>query len=177
MTGKSDALGVDADVSTLLSKVDIAEVLPPALKEQKDMAPHLALLDELPTVNSINGPHYMMQFLKAKEFSSKLHANAICKYELAHRERKKVYAICKFDRAPNELKIRNIRYSDSAAGSWADQDIEYLKACEQESFWKALEKFYRDKVDTFQSAHDDAKKIYSNTQDPRGSISGLPSGE
>ena len=46
----------------------------------------------------------------------------------------------------------------------------------KEDCYKALSVLMGNKVDKFQSAHDDAKKIYDQSKDSRASITSLPSG-
>lgn len=176
MQGRN-ASGEGISVPSPLSKEDVISILPLEMREQRDIAEYMRLIDDLPAVNAMNGPMMMRELLKAKDNVSRLHANALCKLEIAYRERKQKHAIAKLDKAAELLEKKGLKSTDSNMTAMADRDRDYIEACNTEAYWKAWEKYLKDKVETLQAAHDDAKKIYGNTYEPRGGVSSLPSGE
>lgn len=133
------------------------------------------LAEDLVSVNSMSGPMYMRDFLKAKDLAAAYHAKAVFEFEQAKDQSKKVWAVAKLDRAPAILQAKGVKITDGNCEAYADQDSEYLAARNLEAYWKALAIYLDKKVEKFTSAHDDAKKIYDKTSEPRGSTLGLPS--
>jgi len=108
--------------------------------------------------------------------SSLYHSQATRNYEKCKSESKKLWGRAKLDKSFDALKEKGImKPTEGDREAFADLDPDYLAMKEGESYWKALSFFLWTKVETFQSAHDDAKKIYSQTEDPRGSVSSMPS--
>jgi hypothetical protein len=127
-------------------------------------------------ISAMLGPFYMQGFLKAKDTASLYHSQALRNYERCKDEAKKLWAMAKLDKSFAALHAKGItKPTEGDRECFADQDEAYLKMREAEAYWKALAVLLGVKVDTYQSAHDDAKKIYDKTEEPRGSISGLPS--
>jgi|GEM_PF-4394862 len=177
MQVKSDASGSGVySPDPFFQNTDLTDVLPSILKGQEALKSYLVLIEMLPTVNSMNAPTFMSDFLKAKELASRFYSNANYRFETAHRDRKMQHAIAKFDRAPDFLRARGIKYSDAAGGAYADMDLEYIKASEQEAYWMSLREYFNNLVFSFQSAYDATRRIYDQTKDPRGSATALSSG-
>lgn len=177
MQGRSDASGSDSQMSDpFFQKSDVTDVLPFILKEQQALKPYMAMVEQLPSVNAMNAPLYMSEFLKAKEIASRFYANAVYRYESAHREKKAQHSIAKFDRAPDFLAKKGLKYSDAAGSAYADMDVIYRKAAEEEAYWLALREYFNNLIFKFNSAFEATKRIYDQTKDPRGSVSALPSG-
>lgn len=177
MQEKSDASGSGVKPDPFFKNMDVVEVLPFILKEQEQLKPFLSMVQQLPTVNAINAPVFMADFLKAKEITSRFYANAVYRYEKAHADKKAQHAIAKFERSQAFLEKKGIRYSEAASSAYADMDQDYQKVCEEEAYWLALKEYFNNLVFKFQSAFEATKRIYDQTKDPRGSVSSLPSGE
>jgi hypothetical protein len=172
MQGRSNASsGVEGQTSTP------SFILPPVAGEQQELAPFLNLSDELVKVNHINAPDYMAKFMKAKDIASTLYAQSVYEHDVARRERKKAWSIAKLDRASNILKMKGLKVTESATSAYADMDAEYLQACEMESYWRAKEEYFKNKLFSFQDAHKDVRSIYEKEKEPVGSRSALPSGD
>lgn len=133
------------------------------------------LINQISGISPMNGPYYMMMFLKGLEMAGQVFARAAYEYEQAKDMAKRRYSIVRLDYAPTILKERGLRVNEAGMDSVADQDQEYLQAKNKEAYYKAMMSFYKMKVDKFQRAHDDAKKIYDQSKDPRGSMSAMPS--
>lgn len=176
MQGKSDASGSGVFPDPFFQRVDVTEVLPFILKEQEALKPFLRQVEQLPSVNSMNAPTFMADFLKAKEIAARFYANAVYRHETAHRDRKAMHSIARFERASDFLKTKGIKYSEAAASAYADMDSDYLKASEAESYWLALREYFNNLVFKFNSAFDAAKQIHAKHKDPVGSSVSLPSG-
>lgn len=135
------------------------------------------LAEDLVSVNAMSGPMYMRDFLKAKDIAARFHAKAVFEFEQAKDISKKVWAVAKLDRAPAVLQTKGLKVTDGNCEAYADQDAEYMAARNVEAYWKALAIYLDKKVEKFTSAHDDAKKIYDKTADPKGASLGLPTVE
>lgn len=133
------------------------------------------MINEITTINPINGPYYMMNFLKAKELAAQYYARASYEWQSAKDLAKRRYSVVRLDYAPEILKEKGLRVTEAAMDAVADQDQEYLKIKNKEAYFKAMMNFMAHKVDKFQSAHDDAKKIFDQSRDPRGSLPAAPS--
>jgi hypothetical protein len=133
------------------------------------------LIGEITGINPINGPYYMKSFLKAKELAAQYYARASYESQLAKDMAKMKYSIARLDYAPSILKTRSLRVNEGNMDSVADQDQNYLQARNREAYFKAMATFLGHKVEKFQSAHDDAKKIFDQSKDPRGSLPAAPS--
>lgn len=135
------------------------------------------LIEEIPRINSLTGPYYMAELLKAKELCSALYCQAIYEYERAKHEVRTQAAIAYIERSEDYLKNRSIKVTEEAKKHYINIDAAYAQAKTLEDYYRALTTFLGNKVDKFQSAHDDAKKIFDASRDPRGSLPGLPSGK
>lgn len=132
-------------------------------------------INEITSINPINGPYYMKNFLKAVELAAQYYARASYEGQQARDMAKMKYAIARLDYAPSILKARGLRVSSDNMDSVADQDKSYLQARNREAYFKSMATFLGHKVDKFQKAHDDAKKIFDQSKDPRGSLPAAPS--
>lgn len=151
--------------------VDQSSILP---QDMTEIVQYDRLADDLVSVNSMSGPMYMRDFLKAKDVAARFHAKAIFEFEQAKTNAKKVWAVAKLDRAPAILTAKGVKTTDGNCEAYADQDPEYLVAKNAEAYWKALAIYLEKKVEKFTSAHDDSRKIFDKTSDPKGSSLGLP---
>jgi len=145
--------------------------------EMRGLLKYEGLIENLVTINNMNAPFYMREFLKAKELANSFYCRVMMDFELAKDRAAKAKAIAYLDTAPDWLEKRNRKVTDEGCKQYALIDTQYLKAREEEACLKALTEFLRNKMEKFQSAHDDAKKIYDQTRDPRGSLTGLASGK
>jgi len=152
--------------------VNQSSILP---QDMTEIVQYDRLADDLVSVNSMSGPMYMRDFLKAKDVAARFHAKAIFEFEQAKTNAKKVWAVAQLDRAPTILAAKGIKTTDGNCEAYADQDPEYLAAKNMEAYWKALAIYLEKKVEKFTSAHDDSRKIFDKTADPKGSSLGLPS--
>ena len=150
-----------------------SNVLP---NEMRDLAQYDAMLMDISGISAMLGPFYMQGFLKAKDTASLYHSQAIRNYERCRDESKKLWAVAKLDKSFAALREKGIvKPTEGDRECYADCDEDYLKMREAEAYWKSLSILLGVKVDTYQAAHDDAKKIYDKTEEPRGSSKGLPS--
>jgi hypothetical protein len=150
--------------------VNVVEVLPVDMKE---IEPYDRIAEQLTNINNINAPLYLQDFLKAKELVSKHYANALFHYGMARDHAKKMRALAKLEKAPEELKKKGIKQTDGNAESYAEMEPEYLAAKEREYYWEALKTLLFTKLMKFQAAHEDAQLIFKQTKIPLGSISSM----
>lgn len=144
--------------------------------DMTDIYRYEALIGHLPSINSMNGAYYMQQFLAAKELTSSLYCKVMFDYERAKKKAKEEYAVAYLERSNDYMTKNNLKSTDETKKQYCEIDRGYQVAKDQENFLKALLTLLEGKVYTFQSAHDDAKKIYDSTRDPRGSLPAMPSG-
>lgn len=135
------------------------------------------MVDELAQVNSMNGPFYMKEFLKAKETCSSYYCRLIYDHEQAKNRTKTEYALSYLERSQVYIREKGLKDTDETKKQYVQIDEAYMKAKDIEDMLKALVTLMGNKVDKFQSAHDDAKKIFDSTRDPRGSLPSIPSGK
>jgi hypothetical protein len=136
-----------------------------------------ALINEITTINNLSGPLFMQEFLRAKDIVSSYHAKVMFEYEQARDASNKAKSIAYLERAPQWLEQRSRKVTEEACKRYSEMDQDYLAAREIESYLKSLLAFLTHKLDKFQCAHDDAKKIFDKTSDPMGSRGSLPSGQ
>lgn len=134
------------------------------------------LVENLVGINNMNAAFYMREFLKAQEVANSFYCRIMMDHEGARDRSRKAAAVAYLDTAQEWLKARDRKTTDEACKQYVNIDPLYLSAREEESCLKALAEFLKNKMDKFQSAHDDAKKIYDQTRDPRGSLTGAASG-
>ena len=134
------------------------------------------MVDEIALVNYTSGPMFMKDFLKAKDRVSSYHAKAMFEYESAKDRASKEKAVAYLERAPAWLESHGRKVTEEACKRYSDMDQKYLEAREIESYLKSLVTFLYHKLEKFQCAHDDSKKIFDKTSEPFGSKSSLPSG-
>lgn len=144
--------------------------------EMQGLLKYEALVESLTTINNMNAPFYMREFLKAKELANTFYCRVMMDFEMAKDRSAKAKALAYLDTAPEWLEKKGRKVTDEGCKQYALIDTQYLKSREEEACLKALTEFLRNKMEKFQSAHDDAKKIYDQTRDPRGSTVALPSG-
>jgi len=144
--------------------------------EMRELLKYEGFIENIVSINNLNAPFYMREFLKAKELANSFYCRVMMDYEMSKDRSAKAKAIAYLDTAPEWLDKRNRKATDEGCKQYALIDPNYLKSREEEACLKALTEFLKNKMEKFQSAHDDAKKIYDQTRDPRGSVSGLPSG-
>ena len=145
--------------------------------EMRELLKYQGLVENLVTINNMNAPFYMREFLKAKELANSFYCRVMMDFEMTKDRAAKAKAVAYLDTAPEWLEKRGRKVTDEGCKQYALIDSQYLKAREEEACLKALTEFLRNKMEKFQSAHDDAKKIYDQTRDPRGSLTGLASGK
>jgi hypothetical protein len=134
------------------------------------------MIEDLATINHITGPMFMKDFLKAKDRVASYHAKVMFEYESAKDKSAKEKAIAHLERAPVWLEQHGRKVTEAACGMYSDTDINYLEAREVEAYLKSLLTFLTHKLEKFQCAHDDSKKIFDKSTEPLGSRSSLPSG-
>lgn len=150
-----------------------SDILPVQMRE---LTQYDRMLVEIASITSLLGPFYMQSFLKAKDTASLYHSQSIRNYEKCRDESKKLWAVAKLDKSFKALQEKGIaKPTEGDRECFADMDDDYLRMRDAEAYWKALSYYLHTKVDTYQAAHDDAKKIYSQLQEPMGSRSAMPS--
>lgn len=147
----------------------------PVPMDMTDIYAYEAMVEEITGVNGVNGPFYMREFLKAKELSSSYYCRLMFDYEQARNKTKEEYALAYLERSETYIRERNLKATDETKKNYVLIDRRYQEAKDREDMLKALVTLMGNKVDKFQAAHDDAKRIYSQAGDPRGSLPGLPS--
>lgn len=148
----------------------------PVPMDMTDIYKWEAMAEELTSVNSLNGPFYMREFLKAKEICSSYYCRLMFDYEQARNKTKQEYALAYLERSEIYIKDKGLKSTDETKKQFVAIDRRYQEAKDREDMMKALVTLMGNKTDKFQALHDDAKKIFDSTRDPRGSITGLPSG-
>lgn len=132
------------------------------------------MIEDLSMVNSMNGPLYMREFLKAKELVSSIYSKLILDYERAKNETKKQYALAYLERSQDYIKARSLKDTDETKKQYVQIDNHYQKAKDEEDALRAMITLIGNKVDKFQNAYEATKKIFENSSDPRGSRVGMP---
>ena len=141
-----------------------------------DIYRYESMFEEITRINSMNGPFYMQEFLKGKELASSFLCKLIFEYEQAKNNTKEAYAIAYLEKSEEYLKVRNIKPTDEAKKQYVQIDESYKGAKDKEDALKALMTLMSNKMDALQAAHDDAKKVFDQSRDPRGSAMALPQG-
>jgi len=136
-----------------------------------------SMIEEIPRVNSMNGPFYMREFLKAKEVTSSYYCKLMYQYEQAKNKTKIEFALSYLERSQGYIKANGLKDTDETKKQYVQIDAAYNAAKDNEDMLKALVTLMGNKVDKFQSAHDDVKKIFDSARDPRGSLPSIPSGK
>ena len=144
--------------------------------DMTDIFKYEAMIEDITKINSINGPLYMQEFLKAKELASSFFCKLLLDYERAKNRRKEAEAVAYLEKSEEYLKTKGLKSTDGAKQHYVQIDPEFQKAKNEEDCLKALVTLFESKVFKFQAAHDDAKKIYDQSKDPRGSLPSIPSG-
>lgn len=135
------------------------------------------MVEDIAIVNSMNGPHYIKEFLKAKELTSSIYAKLILDHERAKNETKKQYALAYLERSHEYIKARGLKDTDETKKQYVQIDHAYMAAKDEEDKLRALVTLIGNKVDKFQNAYEASKKIFENTQNPYGSKTALPMGK
>jgi hypothetical protein len=148
----------------------------PVPMDMTEILHYQSMIAELTNVNNINGPLYMREFLKAKELATSFYCRLLFDYEQSKKTRKEAEAIAYLEKSVDYLKARNIKETDAAKNAYVQIDDAAKGAKDVEDMLKALLTMFEHKIASFQAAHDDAKKIYDSTKDPRGGLPSIPSG-
>lgn len=172
--GRADEHNLGGDAFASPPSIKSMQILP---LDMTDIIQFEQKVPELVSIGYHNGPMYMRDFLGGVEAAARYHSQAIFEYETAKKKAKQKYSIAKLDKADAYLRAKGIKPTDGARESYADMDDDYLAAAQLEAKWKAIAEYLKNKVEIFQRAHDDAKKIFDKTNEPKGSISALPSGD
>jgi hypothetical protein len=133
------------------------------------------MVDDLALINSMNGPLYMKEFLKAKELASSYYSKLILDYEQAKNETKRQYALSYLERSQVYIADKKLKDTDETKKQYVCIDPQYTVAKDKEDMFKALVTLVGNKVDKFQNAYEASKKIYESTRDAVGSRTSLPS--
>ncbi len=134
------------------------------------------MIQDIVNINAMNGPFYMREFLKAKELASSYYCRLLFDYEQAKNRTKTEFALAYLERSEDYIKTRGLKATDETKKQYVAIDASYNKAKDTEDRLKALVTLLGNKLDKFQSAHDDAKKIFDVSRDPSGSRPAIPSG-
>lgn len=132
------------------------------------------LVEDIAVVNSMNGPLYMKEFLKAKELTSSIYSKLILDFERSKNETKKQYALAYLERSEDYIKSRNLKSTDETKKQYVQIDQQYQAAKDGEDMLRALITLVGNKVDKFQNAYEASKKIFENAGNPMGGRSSLP---
>lgn len=148
----------------------------PVPMEMTDIYKWESMIEEMTGVNSMNGPFYMREFLKAKDVCSSYYCRLMYDFEQAKNRTKMEIALSYLERSREYIRKNELKDTDETKKQYVQIDTQYNKAKDVEDMLKALVTLMGNKVDKFQSAHDDVKKIFDSTRDPRGSLPSMPSG-
>lgn len=144
--------------------------------DMTDIYSYEQMIRTLPTINALNGPYYMQQFLLALDTASSYYSKSMFDLEQAKNRTKEENALAYLERSEDYIKLKGLKSTDETKKQYVQIDSQYKAAKDREDYAKALTIYLGNKVDRFQSAHDDAKKIFDAARDPRGSKGALPSG-
>lgn len=136
-----------------------------------------SMITAIANINNMNGAFYMREFLNAKELASSFYCRLLYDFEQSKNKTKEACAIAYLERSEQYLKEKGIKSTDEAKKQYVQIDADYKKAKDRQDMYEALMVLMKNKVDKFQSAHDDVKKIFDSTRESRNSISSLPSGK
>ena len=165
-------LGSDDETQPVLYQEPKAGL--PVPMDMSDIYKWESMVDQLTNINSINGPYYMREFLKAKEVCSSYYCKLIFDLEQARNRTKTEYALSYLERSQEYIKFKGLKDTDETKKQYVQIDRAYQAAKDHEDMLKALATLLGNKVDKFQTAHDDAKKIFDSSRDPRGSLPAVP---
>lgn len=130
---------------------------------------------EISSISNMTGPVYMQEFLAAKELACRYYADASYLYEKAADQARKEKALAYLERAPGALKLLDRKPTDEGCKMYVETDDKYRMARDKEIYFQTLAEYIKHKIYLFQSAHDDAKKIYDQMGEAFGGRTGLPS--
>jgi len=133
------------------------------------------MIEDIAIVNSMNGPLYMKEFLKAKELVSSVFSKLVLDYERAKNETKKQYALAYLERSREYITAKGLKDTDETKKQYVSIDPGYQKAKEEEDQLRAMSTLIGNKVDKFQNAYEATKKIFETSGNAFGSRSSLPS--
>ena len=139
---------------------------------------------DIQSIDLVNGPLYMRDFLAAFEAAAKMAIRARKKYEDAKTEAKHQEAKAKLERftayyEANKATLGALKDSSSLRDAYVDLDQDYMDAKERVNALQALTAYLDNKTESYRMAHDDAKKIYGQLQSgpfARSGYTGLSSG-
>lgn len=149
-----------------MSNRDLSFSFPDSLK---DLIKFEQLAEEMTKVNFLTGPYYMQELLKGMEIASKLYAGALYRYEMSIAKSKAVRAVMMLDEASSVLVAKSLRVNEENMKAFAESSSAYLEAKEEESYYSAISMHLKQKVEKFQRAHDDARKIFESNRNLYGS--------
>jgi hypothetical protein len=135
-----------------------------------------SMIHAIATINNMNGAFYMREFLYAKEMASSYYCKLMFEHEQARNKAKEAAAIAYLERSEVYLKERGVKSTDESKKQYIQIDVTYKKAKDKQDMYEALMILMRNKVDKFQAAHDDVKKIYDGTRETGRSSTSVPSG-
>jgi hypothetical protein len=133
------------------------------------------MVEDIAVVNSMNGPLYMKEFLKAKELTSSFYSGLLLDFERAKNETKKQAALAYLERSQDYIKARGLKDTDETKKQYINLDAGYQQAKDKEDMLRALCTLMGNKVDKFQNAYEATKKIFENSGQAIGSRTALPS--
>lgn len=143
--------------------------------DMTDILKFQELVDDISKVNSTSGPYFMQELLKAKDMAGIYYSRVVLEYEKAKDESKKKASIAYLEKAQEYLTKQGRKVTEEACKRFVEVDEDYIKARSSEHYYKALAEFMKQKLDYFSSAHDDAKKIFGESKDGYGGMTGAAS--
>lgn len=149
----------DISVSNIKLPIDMTDIL--SFQE---------LVEDISNVTKIKGPYFMQQMLKAKDLAANYLSRVTYEYEKAKDQSRRKSSLAYLEKASDYLLKRGRKITEEACKRYAEIDEEYLKARDNEIYYKVLTEYMKMKLDYFSNAHDDAKKIYGESEDGYGSI-------
>jgi len=132
-------------------------------------------MNDITRTNSITGPLLMQSFLRGMELAASFLARLTFDYEQAKTKTKEAYSIAILDKADGELEKRKLKSTEENRKAVALLDADYRTSKNQEDLLKALVTLMENKLSRYEHAHNDVKKIYDKSPEPRGSSGSLPS--
>ncbi len=144
--------------------------------DMKNVLVYEKMAQEVVSINNLNAPFYMQEFMKASDIASSYWTKAMFDYETSKTNSKAVRGRIMLDIAPLALQQKGLKPTVDNVEAYTESHPEYVQAKELEAYNKALETYMENKFEKFTRLHDDARAVYNGTRDYKGQSSAAPSG-
>jgi len=131
-----------------LKKIDVTKIV---LYSRK--------IKEIGTLNKMMAPIYLQDFIIACDLVNAMLSSAVRCHIDATSQLEQAEAIAYLDRAPDYLSAKGIKDTNESRKKYIDIDIDVIKAKDVKAKTEAMVVFLKNKLRSFQDAHNAVKKI------------------